>query len=192
MIINEPSGDKIIVISVQGILTLFLSIEAKKEFRARQDLEAVGPRTARHIAYTVVDIIGNGDLEVIELNISGTKLVKDTLRDSNGLIRLGEPVDALISTNAADAEVLKGGKQPGHKGRRLDNVVVGHNSNYSTNFRQGLVNLKTFISYRGRVDVYCGKSDTTSDTRDASVFIGRSNENYIAGPAGYYTLESRS
>lgn len=66
---DQPSGDEVVVISVQIVFAPALGLETLEEIVALQDTGAVGPRPARHARGAAVYVVRGGNLKVPALDV---------------------------------------------------------------------------------------------------------------------------
>lgn len=101
--VDQPARDKVVVISVQLILTPPLCPEPIKEQRTLEDFGTESTSTPRHTRGSSVKVVSRRNLEVAALNVGRTEPIVHIIHGRTVL----ETLNALARTNAAHLGILK-------------------------------------------------------------------------------------
>lgn len=169
---HKPSGNEVVIVSIELIATPGFSLESVEEKWALQDLPAKRTGTTRHARGTAVDAMRGRYFEVPPLDIGCAKPVIDTGRKGSG----ADPLDSLARANGSDLFVFKGSQEPWKDSPRPCDIIICHDDDLGPDLWNSLAYLNTLVGNWGVHDLNVGCFQRLDERRQPLDFVRGSDK----------------
>ena len=182
---DEPSRHKVVVVSIENVVSPLLPLETVEELGALQNLGPVSSGAPRHARCAAIHVVRGRDLKVAALDVSGAQPVE------NARLEIGVPLaaDSLACSHTTDLRILKGRQNPGQQCLWPFDVIVCHDGDGCPDMRECSTHLHPLVCNVCEKDLNSWVVQRVCELFQGLVFGGGSDEDELVGLAGQNALQ---
>lgn len=185
---NQPTCDKVVIVSIELELTPTFSLETIQKQWALQDLGSECTSTTRHAGGSTIKSMCCRDLKVASLNIGCAEPVVQHIANWT----VSDSLDPLTRTNSSHSTIFEGREKPGQDGSWPRDIVVCHDDDRSFDLGDSLTDLNALVGNGNLESSDVGCFERLDKADELGVLVGCGNQQEFVGLACQNTLEGFS